>query len=127
MGVTKNTQICLLLTKIAVILSTMKNSVSLDRGAVEQARRQALLTVGGLQVRTRLSQKTVWLARTGKPVGLAAAKKLAKALRVPLRRLLLASMDGGGAEARAGGDQPEQVKVQPLTNSGRAFDVRDGG
>ena len=47
-----------------------------------------MLGVGDLERRTRLSHKTIWLARTGRPVGLGAARKIAKALRVSLRSLL---------------------------------------
>lgn len=66
----------------------MTNSVQLSPAGAEAARRQQLLTVSELQWRARVSHKTLWLARTGQPIGLVSAKKVARALRVPLRTLI---------------------------------------
>jgi len=86
-------------TTSAVILSIMKsmpnNAVTLNTDAVETARRAALLTVGDLQRRARLSQKTVWLARTGRPIGLVSARAIARALHVHLVSLVAIADENG--------------------------------
>ncbi|UCG88209.1 MAG: helix-turn-helix transcriptional regulator [Gemmatimonadota bacterium] len=60
----------------------------LDTETLEAARRARLLTLSELQKRAGIGVKTLWMARTGRAVGLGTAKAIARALRVPARSLV---------------------------------------
>jgi transcriptional regulator with XRE-family HTH domain len=64
------------------------DTVRLEAGGVEAARRARLLTIGELAERASCSVRTLRSARTGRPIGLPTAKRIARALGVGIRSLL---------------------------------------
>jgi len=65
--------------------------VILDVESLERARIGRLLTLGDLKQRAGICDQTLQKARHGRAVGLHTAKRIAKALRAPVRSLIAES------------------------------------
>ncbi len=76
------------------------NSVTLHRERVERLRRQKLMTVSELAARVGCSGRTIWAARTGRPVSFAIARAIAGALGVRASEIVQSLEEVGGASER---------------------------
>jgi hypothetical protein len=61
--------------------------------SVESRRLTLLWTPADLAQRAKLSRQTTWCARTGRAIGVHAARRIARALGVSLRSLLASDTD----------------------------------
>lgn len=76
----------------------------LDPDALDRARRARLLTIGELEQAARCGNKSLWRARRGEAIGLPLAKRVAKALRAPLRDLLAGEPAAGEPDNTEAGE-----------------------
>jgi len=90
---------------MVLLVSAMSRSktVRLDAQAVERLRVERLMGISELTRLTRVSERTIFGARAGRPVSFAVAKAIARALRVELRLLLPDVPVEAGGDAGMGG------------------------
>lgn len=94
--------------------------VKADVGAVRQAERERLLSCAELCECAGCSGKSLWLFRTGRPVGVAVARRIAAAFGVPLSTTLASTRPGGrGCRAERG------VRIEGDNMANLLADVKD--
>ena len=109
---------CLTVTIVWFMCTNMRaDTVTLDRAAIESACRAALLTRSGLAGKARVNRKTLWAALRGRPVSGKTAKRIASALHVSVRTLLVDKCRGSTAAAGSCGQLVTEILRDGNDNS----------